>query len=121
MPTAALQVVEGIMPLHIKAEQEVAYVRTARMRKTSNYNNINFKPINYEDGTTSTKFHPAIFQLEGRIYLKGNSFQYPVSVFTWTAQRQKTKQAAPSVSSSVCLHLWKKTQRNTKGWRNLVP
>ncbi|GBO23229.1 hypothetical protein AVEN_156633-1 [Araneus ventricosus] len=69
-PTAALQVIEGIIPLHIKAEQEAVYVRTARLRKTSNYNNINFNPNNYEDGTISTKFHPAIFQLEDRISKK---------------------------------------------------
>ncbi|GBL73819.1 hypothetical protein AVEN_230784-1 [Araneus ventricosus] len=71
-PTTALQVIEEIIPLHVKAEQEAAYVRTARLRKTSNYNNINFNPNNYEDGTTSTKFHPAIFQLEDRISLKTN-------------------------------------------------
>ncbi|GBL74229.1 Putative protein in type-1 retrotransposable element R1DM [Araneus ventricosus] len=69
-PTAALQVIEGIIQLHIKAEQEVAYVRTARLRKTSNYNNINLNPNNYEDGTISTKFYPAIFQLEDRISLR---------------------------------------------------
>ncbi|GBO14057.1 hypothetical protein AVEN_4756-1 [Araneus ventricosus] len=74
-PTAALQVIEGILPLHIKAEQEAVYVRTARLRKTSNYNNINFNPNNYEDGTTSSNFPtrrqnisekaiPSIFQAE---------------------------------------------------------
>ncbi|GBM67937.1 hypothetical protein AVEN_185358-1 [Araneus ventricosus] len=72
--TAALQLIEGIIPLHIKAKQEAAYVRTARLRKTSNYNNINFNPNNYEDGTVSTKFHPAIFQLEDRISLKKQFF-----------------------------------------------
>ncbi|GBN43392.1 hypothetical protein AVEN_138008-1 [Araneus ventricosus] len=69
-PTSALQVIAGIIPLHIKAEQEAAYVRTVTLRKTSNYNSINFNPNNYEDGTTSTKFHPAIFQLKDRISLK---------------------------------------------------
>ncbi|GBN85526.1 hypothetical protein AVEN_217171-1 [Araneus ventricosus] len=32
-PTAALQVIEGIIPLHFKAEQEAAFVRKARLRK----------------------------------------------------------------------------------------
>ncbi|GBL79704.1 hypothetical protein AVEN_18233-1 [Araneus ventricosus] len=62
-------IVEGIIPLHIKAEQEAVYVRTARLRKTSNYN-INFNANNYEDSTTSTKLHPASFQLEDKISLK---------------------------------------------------
>ncbi|GBM31700.1 Putative protein in type-1 retrotransposable element R1DM [Araneus ventricosus] len=82
-PTAALQVIEGIIPLHIKVEQEAAYVRTAKLRKTSNYNNINFNPNNYEDGTTSTKFHPAIFQLEDRISLKKQFLPVPgLNIYT---------------------------------------
>ncbi|GBM77919.1 hypothetical protein AVEN_89583-1 [Araneus ventricosus] len=82
-PTAALQVIEGIKPLHIKAEQEAVYVRTTRLRKTSNYNNINFNPNNYEDDTTSTKFHPAIFQLEDRISLKKQFLPVPgLNIYT---------------------------------------
>ncbi|GBN26666.1 Putative protein in type-1 retrotransposable element R1DM [Araneus ventricosus] len=82
-PTAALQVTEGITSLHIKAEQEAVYLRTARLRKTSNYNNINFNPNNYEDGTTSTKFHPAIFQLEDRISLKKQFLPVPgLNIYT---------------------------------------
>ncbi|GBM34304.1 hypothetical protein AVEN_253021-1 [Araneus ventricosus] len=81
-PTAALQVIEGIIPLEIKVEQEAAYVKTARLRKTSNYN-INFNSNNYEDGTTSTKFHPAIFQLEDRISLKNQFLPVPsLNIYT---------------------------------------
>ncbi|GBM35776.1 hypothetical protein AVEN_108971-1 [Araneus ventricosus] len=76
-PTAALQVIERIIPLHIKAEQEAAYVRTARLRNTSNYNNIIFNLNNYEDGTTSAKFYPAICQLEDRIALKKQFLPVP--------------------------------------------
>ncbi|GBL98369.1 hypothetical protein AVEN_187711-1 [Araneus ventricosus] len=54
-PIAALRIIEGIIPLHIKAEQVAAYDRTTRLRKTSNYNNTNFNPNSYEDGTTSTQ------------------------------------------------------------------
>ncbi|GBM95144.1 hypothetical protein AVEN_249011-1 [Araneus ventricosus] len=49
----------------------------------SRLNNINFNPNNYEDGTTSTKFHPAIFQLEDRISLKKQFFPVPgLNIFT---------------------------------------
>ncbi|GBL74900.1 hypothetical protein AVEN_243734-1 [Araneus ventricosus] len=113
-PTAAFQVIEGTIPLHIKAEQEVTYIKTARLRKTSNCNNINFNPNNSKDGTIYTKFHTAIFQLEDRISLRKQFLPVPVSIFTRTAQRRETKQAVPSVLS-------KKTQRNTNGWLNLVP
>ncbi|GBL98609.1 hypothetical protein AVEN_19675-1 [Araneus ventricosus] len=68
-PKAAFQVTEGIIPLHIKAHKEAAYVKTANQRKTSNYNNIKFNPNKYEHRTTSTKLHPASFQLEDRISL----------------------------------------------------
>ncbi|GBN72788.1 hypothetical protein AVEN_139294-1 [Araneus ventricosus] len=82
-PTAALQIIEDIIPLHIKAEQEATYVITARLCKKFNYNNINFNPNNYEDGTTSTKFHPAIFQLEDRISLKKQFLPVPgLNIYT---------------------------------------
>ncbi|GBM13175.1 hypothetical protein AVEN_64378-1 [Araneus ventricosus] len=110
-PTASLHVIEGFIQLNIKAEQEATYVRTDRIPETSNYNNINFNTNNYEDGTTSTKFHPVIFQLEDRISLKK---QFLPVFGTRTAQRWKTKQAAPFVP-------WKKTKRNTNGWRNFDP
>ncbi|GBL81879.1 hypothetical protein AVEN_3319-1, partial [Araneus ventricosus] len=62
---------------------EAVYVRTSRLRKTSNYSNINFNPNNYEDGTTYTKFHPAIFGLEDRISLKKQFFPVPgLNIFT---------------------------------------
>ncbi|GBO09164.1 hypothetical protein AVEN_23386-1 [Araneus ventricosus] len=73
----------GWSPLHIKAEQEAAYVRTARRRKTSNYNNISFNPNNYKDDTTSTKFPPAIFQLEDRISPKKQFLPVPgLNIYT---------------------------------------
>ncbi|GBM95570.1 hypothetical protein AVEN_34290-1 [Araneus ventricosus] len=71
-PTAALQVIEGIISFHIKAKEETAYIRAARLRKISNNNNFN--PKNYEDGTRSTTFRPTIFQLEYRISL---NMQFP--------------------------------------------
>ncbi|GBM70970.1 hypothetical protein AVEN_102908-1 [Araneus ventricosus] len=79
----SINLLEGIIPLHIKAEQEAAYIRTVRLRKTSNYNNINFNPNNYEDGATSTQFHPAIFQLEDRISLKKQFLPVPgLNIYT---------------------------------------
>ncbi|GBN05064.1 hypothetical protein AVEN_117935-1 [Araneus ventricosus] len=92
-PTAALQVIEGIIPLHIKAEQEAACVRTARLRKTSNYNKFNFNPNNYEDGTSSTKFHPAIFL---------------------TRRQNISKKAIPSSTRSQYLHGRLKDRRQNR-------
>ncbi|GBN81831.1 hypothetical protein AVEN_148968-1 [Araneus ventricosus] len=55
----------------------------ASLRKASHYNNNKFNPNNYEDGTTSTKFHPAIFQLEDRISLKKQFLPVPgLNIYT---------------------------------------
>ncbi|GBL98615.1 hypothetical protein AVEN_19678-1 [Araneus ventricosus] len=43
-PTAALQIIEGIISLHIKAEQEAAYVRTVRLRKRIKLQQHQFQP-----------------------------------------------------------------------------
>ncbi|GBM92307.1 Putative protein in type-1 retrotransposable element R1DM [Araneus ventricosus] len=112
-PTAALQVIEGILPLHIKAEQEAVYVRTARLCKTSNYNNINFNPNNYEDGTTSTKLHPEIFQLEDRISLKKQFLPVPgLNIYT---DGSKIEDKTGSAFCKACL--WaSKTNQKIKVW-----
>ncbi|GBN59362.1 hypothetical protein AVEN_176247-1 [Araneus ventricosus] len=67
----------------MRAEQEAVYVRTARLRKTSNYSNSNFNLNNYEDGTISTKFHPAIFHLKDRISLNKQFLPAPgLNIYT---------------------------------------
>ncbi|GBN23322.1 hypothetical protein AVEN_94887-1 [Araneus ventricosus] len=76
-PTAALQAIEGIIPLHIKAKQEMPYVRTARLRKSYNYNNINCNPDKYENATTFNKFNPEMFELEVRISLEKQFLSVP--------------------------------------------
>ncbi|GBM78719.1 hypothetical protein AVEN_243986-1 [Araneus ventricosus] len=107
-PTAALQVIEGITPLHIKAEQEAVYVRTARLRKTSNYNNINFNPNNYEDGRTSTKFHPAIFKLEDRISPKKQFLPFPdLNIYTDGSKiEDKTGRAFCVMEEDIIKYEW---------------
>ncbi|GBM76093.1 hypothetical protein AVEN_148232-1 [Araneus ventricosus] len=96
-PTAALQVIEGIMPLHTK-EQEAAYARTDRLHKTSNYSNFN-PPITMRTAQHPPNFTHQFFNSKTESLYRSNSFQYPVSIFTRRAQRWKTNLAAPSVSS----------------------
>ncbi|GBM69804.1 hypothetical protein AVEN_113725-1 [Araneus ventricosus] len=76
-PTATLQAIEGIIPLHINAEQEVPCVRTARLRITYNYNNINCNPDKYENAITFNKFNPEMFEPEVRISLKKQFLSVP--------------------------------------------
>ncbi|GBM23124.1 Putative protein in type-1 retrotransposable element R1DM [Araneus ventricosus] len=41
-PKVALQVIEGLLPLHLKAEQEAVYVRVTRLGKARNLKDQNF-------------------------------------------------------------------------------
>ncbi|GBM87215.1 hypothetical protein AVEN_129732-1 [Araneus ventricosus] len=107
-PTDALQVIEEIIPLRIKAEQEAVYVRTARLRKTSNYNSININPNNYQDGTTPTKFHPAFFRPEDRISLKKQFLPAPgLNIYTDGSKiEDKTGRAFCVMAEDATKHEW---------------
>ncbi|GBL89818.1 hypothetical protein AVEN_179595-1 [Araneus ventricosus] len=63
-PTAALQVIERLLPLHLKAEQEAVYFRVTRLVKASHLKGQNFDPKDFEDKVSTAKFHPASFDLE---------------------------------------------------------
>ncbi|GBM90574.1 hypothetical protein AVEN_144759-1 [Araneus ventricosus] len=63
-PTSTLQVIEMILPLSLKAEQEATYVRLSRVNKISYLHNHSFCPADYEPKICHNKFHPAEFNLE---------------------------------------------------------
>ncbi|XP_055950986.1 uncharacterized protein LOC129985099 [Argiope bruennichi] len=68
--TAALQVIKGILPLHIKTQAEATYVRVSRLQLPSHFQNISFPPENFEMKCSHTKIFPSDFLLEDRISLK---------------------------------------------------
>ncbi|GBL72270.1 hypothetical protein AVEN_115233-1 [Araneus ventricosus] len=47
-PTAALQVVTGLQPLHLQIQEEATYARVARARSSSNFFTVIFSPTDYE-------------------------------------------------------------------------
>ncbi|GBM09014.1 Putative protein in type-1 retrotransposable element R1DM [Araneus ventricosus] len=51
-PTTALQVIEGITPLHIKAQMESILVRVGRLRRDCNWEGSSF----FKSGFSATKF-----------------------------------------------------------------
>ncbi|GBN17653.1 hypothetical protein AVEN_182601-1 [Araneus ventricosus] len=82
-PTAALQVIERRLPLHLTADREAVYVRTTRLGKASHLKDQNFDPKDFEGKFSKAKFHPASFDLENRV-----SFDYifntdePINIYT---------------------------------------
>ncbi|GBN98198.1 hypothetical protein AVEN_111123-1 [Araneus ventricosus] len=75
-PTAALQSLEGLMPLHIKAKMQSTLVRVGRLGRNCDYEGFHFDHENYEQPSSPSTIHPALFSLEDRISHGGaRSFQ----------------------------------------------
>ncbi|XP_055943516.1 uncharacterized protein LOC129974207 [Argiope bruennichi] len=79
-PSAALQVIEGSLPLHLKAELEAAYVR---LKQQISLDGRGFPPADYEEKPATTRLHPAAFQLEDRIsFTKTVSQEEETNIYT---------------------------------------
>ncbi|GBM85787.1 Putative protein in type-1 retrotransposable element R1DM [Araneus ventricosus] len=77
-PTAAPQVIEGLMPLHIKAKMQSTLVRVGRLGRNYDYEGIHFDHESHEQPSPPSTIHPALFSLEDRITHGGqNAVPYP--------------------------------------------
>ncbi|GBL76081.1 hypothetical protein AVEN_234384-1 [Araneus ventricosus] len=83
-PTAALQVIEGLIPLHIKAKMQSTLVRVGRLGRNCDYEGIHFDHESYEQPSPPSTIHPALFSLEDRISHGGQvpSNRTPTEVHT---------------------------------------
>ncbi|GBN89884.1 hypothetical protein AVEN_135850-1 [Araneus ventricosus] len=71
-PTAALQVVTGLQPLHLQIQQEATYVQVARARSSSNFFTVIFSPTDYESKSSGIHIHPHNFLLHNQISFAEN-------------------------------------------------
>ncbi|GBM43112.1 hypothetical protein AVEN_222168-1 [Araneus ventricosus] len=71
-PTAALQVVTGLQPLHLQIQQEATYARVSRARSSSNFFTLIFSPTDYESENSGIHTHPPNFLLHKQISLAEN-------------------------------------------------
>ncbi|GBO17541.1 hypothetical protein AVEN_150018-1 [Araneus ventricosus] len=71
-PTAALQVVTGLQPLHLQIQQEATYARVARARSLSNFFPVIFSPTDYESKSSGIHIHPFNFLLYNQISFAEN-------------------------------------------------
>ncbi|GBM66410.1 hypothetical protein AVEN_13007-1 [Araneus ventricosus] len=83
-PTAALQVIEGLMPLHIKAKMQSTLVRVGRLGRNCDYQDIYFDHESYEQPSPPSTIHPALFSLEDRVSQggQGPANRTPIKVYT---------------------------------------
>ncbi|GBL81676.1 hypothetical protein AVEN_93461-1 [Araneus ventricosus] len=71
-PTAALQVVTGLEPLHLQIHQEETYARVARARSSSNFFTLIFSPTDYESKSSGIHIHPHNFLLHNQTSFSEN-------------------------------------------------
>ncbi|GBM95866.1 hypothetical protein AVEN_81692-2-1, partial [Araneus ventricosus] len=68
-PTADLQVVTGLQPLHLQIQQEATY---ARAKSSSNFFTVIFSPTDYESKSSGIHTHPHNFLLHNQISFAEN-------------------------------------------------
>ncbi|GBN77807.1 hypothetical protein AVEN_233112-1 [Araneus ventricosus] len=83
-PKAVLQVIEGLMPLHIKVKMQSTLVRVSRLGRNCDYEGIHFDHESHEQPLPPSIIHPALCSLENRISREGQgaSNRTPFGVYT---------------------------------------
>ncbi|GBL89958.1 Retrovirus-related Pol polyprotein from type-1 retrotransposable element R1 [Araneus ventricosus] len=71
-PTAALQVITCLQPLHQQIQQNATYSRVARARSSSNFFTVIFSPTDYECKRSGIHIHPPNFLLHNQISFAEN-------------------------------------------------
>ncbi|GBO05657.1 hypothetical protein AVEN_146498-1 [Araneus ventricosus] len=109
-PTTALQVIEGLMPLHIKAKMQSTLVRVGRLCRNCVYEGIHFDHESYEQPSPPSKIHPAHFSLEDRISHGGQvpSNRTPIEVYTdGSKKNDQTGSALCAIANEAITKTWK--------------
>ncbi|GBN08471.1 hypothetical protein AVEN_52393-1 [Araneus ventricosus] len=71
-PTAALQVVTGLQPLHLQIQREATYAQVARARSSSNFFSLTYSPTDYESKSSGIHIHPHAFLLHNQLSFTEN-------------------------------------------------
>ncbi|GBO38263.1 hypothetical protein AVEN_115776-1 [Araneus ventricosus] len=66
-PTAALQTITGIMPLHLKTQQEAVYFSVTSLIKDLDSEGLFYQPWDYEEKIKSLTIHPSLFNIINKI------------------------------------------------------
>ncbi|GBL70246.1 hypothetical protein AVEN_188637-1 [Araneus ventricosus] len=109
-PTAALQVIEGIMPLHIKAKMQSTVVRVGHLGRNCDYEDIHFDHESYEQLSPPSLIHPVLFSMEDRISQGGQGppSRTPIEVYTDDSKKNdQTGRAFCAIANEVDNKTWK--------------
>ncbi|GBM08113.1 hypothetical protein AVEN_123016-1 [Araneus ventricosus] len=109
-PTAALQVIEGLMPLHIKATIQSTLVSVGRLGRNCDYEGIHFDHESYEQPTPPSIIYPALFSLEDRIshVEQDPSNRTPIEVYKDGSKiNDQTGSAFCAISNEAVTKTWK--------------
>ncbi|GBM43513.1 hypothetical protein AVEN_96179-1 [Araneus ventricosus] len=80
--TAALQVIEGILPLHVKAQMESILVTVGRHKRDCSWEGTNFSNNDYQHPQPPLQILRADFNLENRISFEGQPLFSPTEIYT---------------------------------------
>ncbi|GBN95950.1 hypothetical protein AVEN_78320-1 [Araneus ventricosus] len=81
-PTAALQVIEGITPLHIKAQMEFILVSVGRIRSDCNWEGSSFLFQDFQQPNSPLTIHPANFDLEDKVSIVSDPHLPAEAIYT---------------------------------------
>ncbi|GBM39251.1 hypothetical protein AVEN_43652-1 [Araneus ventricosus] len=109
-PTTALQVIEGLMPLHIKAKMQSTLVKVGHLGRNYDYEGIHSAHESYEQPSPPSIIHRALFRLEDRISQGGQGPSNRTSIEVYT-DGSKINDRMGSVFSAIC------NEAVTKTWK----
>ncbi|GBM51449.1 hypothetical protein AVEN_147130-1 [Araneus ventricosus] len=81
-PTAALQVVTGLQPLHLQIQKEGTYARVARARSSFNFFTVIISSTYYESKSSGIHIHSHNFLLHNQISIAENQTREPRLYYT---------------------------------------
>ncbi|GBN89946.1 hypothetical protein AVEN_28788-1 [Araneus ventricosus] len=104
-PTAALQVILGLPPLHLKLKSEAEQVTIFRLRK--NIPNHNHAPEDFEETETGWSSHPSSHLHPEQISLQdGGNLMVTKAIYTDGSKLEKGVGAAFCLLENIITHSW---------------
>ncbi|GBO32136.1 hypothetical protein AVEN_139405-1, partial [Araneus ventricosus] len=106
-PSAALQVIEGITSLHIKAQMESILVRLGRLRRDCNLEGSGILYHDFHQPNSSIIIHPAQFDLEDRVSIVCDPLPPPEAIYIDGSHLEgKTGYSFCVIQNNVQIHQW---------------
>ncbi|GBL75681.1 hypothetical protein AVEN_154991-1 [Araneus ventricosus] len=107
IPTTALQVIEGITPLHIKVQMESILVRVGRLRIDCNWEGSSFSYQDFQQPNPPLIIHPANFDSEDEVSIVSDPHPPAEAIYTNGSHLEgETGCAFCVIKNNVQVHQW---------------